>query len=173
MTDAQRAAYWKHQSRKHEDEAKARRDYDEQKALADKYRAFEADSLTEQEKATREAAELRDQLTATRTQLVDAQLAALSAGRMTDAQRATLLDGLDRTRFLKTDGTVDVDKLRGWVDGIAPPATGTPATPGTPAAPSLGQGARQGTPSPSVADGAALYRSIFPAPAEPAAATQT
>lgn len=177
MTLDQQVAYWRHHSRAHENTAKARADYDAVKAKAAQYDALQAASMTDNEKAVADA-EKRGRDAAIREvggQLVDAQVIALSAGRMADGQRDALLGGLDRSKYLKADGSVDADKVRALVDGLAPatpqvPGTGTTGAPAVPAAPSLGQGTRQGSPVPSVADGEALYRQLFPG-SDPAKAT--
>src|SRR5215218_296038 len=46
MTTEQQAAYWKHQSRKHEERARSREDYDDLKAKAAKLEKLERQSLT-------------------------------------------------------------------------------------------------------------------------------
>jgi hypothetical protein len=170
MTIEQQAAYWKHTSRKHQERSEARADYDQIRARADQLAALEAASMTEHERAVRSA---RDEARAEVLQevggrLVDAQLTVASAGRMTDEQRAALLEGLDRAKFLKPDGQVDAEKVAALVDRIAPVTGAPPTGPGSPKPPTatgLGQGARQGQPAVSVADGAALYRELFPASA--------
>ncbi|MDQ3485452.1 MAG: hypothetical protein M3445_08625 [Actinomycetota bacterium] len=52
--------------------------------------------------------------------LVDAEFRAATTGRLTDEQRDALLENVDRTRFIGTDGAVDRGALTGWVDKIAP-----------------------------------------------------
>lgn len=169
MTMEQQVAYWRHHSRQHEERAKSRADYDQIKARADQLAALEAASMSEHEKAVQSAKDAgrAEALREIGSRLVDAQVTVASAGRMTDAQRAALLEGIDRSKFLAADGQVDTAKVSALIDQIAPATgsgTGTTGT-GAPAAqtfPALGQGARQGTPGTSVADGEALYRQLFP-----------
>ena len=66
---------------------------------------------------------------------LDDELRTASAGRLSDAQRSALLDGLDRSRFLTDSGEVDAAKVREFVDAVAPAAT-TPPTGGA----RMGQG---------------------------------
>jgi hypothetical protein len=157
MTDAQRAAYYKHQARKHEQRVKAMGDYDQLKKAAEEYQRLVEASKTDAERAVEAAREegRASALAEVGAQLVEAQFTALTAGRMTDEQRDAVLDGLDRSRYL-TDGRPDVDRLRTLVDSIAP------AQPTAPTRRDLGQGARQGSVAPSLATGAELYRQQHP-----------
>lgn len=153
MTDKQAAEYWKHQARKHEGRVKSMGDYDTLKANSEQYAKLVEASKTEQEKAIDSAkAEARTAtLREVGSRLVDAQITAVSAGRMSDGMRTALLDGLDRSRFLTADGDVDADKVKAFVDGIAPAGAGTTKPV------DLGQGKRGGNAAPSLADGSSLY----------------
>lgn len=142
MTADQRENYWKFHSRKHEDTVRDLRtryaDYD---ALAAK--AAEADRLrqqveTETEKALREATEKARQeaIAQLRPALVAAEFRAASAGRIDAERLATLTEDIDLSRYLKQDGSVDLDKVTAKVDAWAPPPP--PADPNEPPAPRRG-----------------------------------
>lgn len=150
MSDKEQAAYWKHHARRHEDTVKARSDYDELKAKAD-----EADRLRQQvetgaEKALREATEnaRKTALQEFSPRLVAAEFRAASAGRIEADRLATLTDDIDMSRYLKADGSVDLDKVTAKVDAWAPKPP--PPDPNAPPPPPRGvkadpsQGARGG-----------------------------
>lgn len=123
MTDAQQAAYWKHQSRKHEDRVKGQADYDTVKAERD---ALKAAGLTENEKAIEAAkATARDEAkaearAAIMPQLVTAKFEALVGGRIPSERLTAILAPLDHTKFLTASGEVDTDKVQQYVNGLAP-----------------------------------------------------
>lgn len=160
MTDKQAAAYWKSKSRQWENRTKGMADYDTLKSTAEQYAKLVEASKTDAEKAIDAAkADARSEvLREVGSRLVDAEITAASAGRMTDNMRTALLQGLDRTRFLTDSGEVDSEKVKTFVDGIVP-ANATPA----PAAPvDLGQGKRGSNSTPSLADGVSLYDQRHP-----------
>jgi hypothetical protein len=70
------------------------------------------------------------------SKLAAAEVRAAAAGRLTDEQLVTLLDGLNLSAFVGDDGEVDQAKVVKFVDGIAPKTD-------APGFPDLGQGARQ------------------------------
>lgn len=124
MTDAEQAAYWKFHSRRHQARADERSDYDELKA-----KAAEADRLrqqveTEAQKALREATEQarKTALDEFSPRLVAAEFRAASAGRIESDRLATLTEDIDMSRYVKADGSVDLDKVAAKVDAWAPPA---------------------------------------------------
>ncbi len=129
MTVEQREAYWKHQARKHEDRVKALGDVDSLKAKAAKFDELEAAKLTPSEKAIEEArAEERAKVLAEQTRtvadrLVAAEFKVALAGRKKPEEVAALLEPLDLTKFLTSDGEVDADKVKTYADGIAPSST--------------------------------------------------
>jgi hypothetical protein len=154
MTDAQAAAYWKFHSRKHEDSVRDLRnqysDYDSVKA-----KAAEADRLRQQvetdaEKALREATETarKAALSEFSPRLVAAEFRAASAGRIDSQRLATLTEDIDMSRYLKADGSVDLDRVASKVDAWAPKPP--PLDPNQPLVPARGvkpdpsQGARGG-----------------------------
>lgn len=135
-------------SRKWEERAKAN------KTAADELEALKRSQMSDQEKAVDEAriAARAEALRDVGAKLVDAEIRAASAGRMSDEQRTVLLDGLDRSRFLTDDGDVDTAKVASFIDGIAP-AKGDDGK----RFPDLGQGRRPGKVKPSVAAGRDMY----------------
>lgn len=153
MTADQQVAYWKFQARKHEDRNRSRGDYDDLKKKAGDYDALLESQKTEQQKAV-DAARGEGKAEGLREAgvfLVEAEVRAQSANRLSDEQRAALLDGLDRTRFLNADNTVDADKVKTLIDGLAPSAGGSPDT--GKKWPDMGQGRRDNAPKTSVAAG--------------------
>jgi len=75
--------------------------------------------------------------------LVDAEVRAAAAGRVSADQVEALLEGLDRSRFITDDGDVDRDALALWVARFAPaPASGPQRPFGD-----VGQGARTTSPA--------------------------
>jgi hypothetical protein len=123
---------WKALARKHEDKAKANA------TAAKELDSLKQQTMTELEKAvatarTEARAEALREVGATR---VDDALRVALAGRPVDVD--ALLDGLDRTRFLDTEGQPDRDAIASWVDRIAP------AQDPTTSVVDLGQGNRGG-----------------------------
>lgn len=134
---------WKKMARKHEDQAKAN------KNAAAELERLKLESLDETGKAV-EAAKAEGRTAALAEvggKLVAAEFKVAASGRQLDVD--TLLEGLDRTKFLTDEGDPDTDAIAAWVDRIAPAQT-EPETdetpPGFPPMPDLGQGSRQTTP---------------------------
>lgn len=142
MTDAQQAAYWKHQSRKHENTAKARGDYDALKARAAKADELEAATATETDKAIKAARDeaAAETLLATAPRLVRAEFRAAAKGVLSDEQRDALLEDLDLTKYLTDKGEVDEDKVARKVKAFAPAGNNG----GSGGRPDMGQGRRPG-----------------------------
>lgn len=143
-------------SRKWEDRAKSRSDYDQIKAENEKLRQA---GLTESEKAIdsarSEGRQTGEAEAALRYggKLVQAEAKGLFAGRGLEADRvAVLLEHLPVGSFLTTDGDIDSKALAVYVDAVAPQAdtTRTGQAWASPAA--FGQGHREPV---SVASGAA------------------
>lgn len=122
MTAPQQAAYWKHQSRRHERRAT------ENAAAAEERDRLKAQHQTESEKAL-EAAKAAGRTEAMQ-EVVEARLSAALTGRMTDDQADALIDGVNHIKFLGTDGKVDTTKVREWVDKVAPKNDGAGAAGG-------------------------------------------
>ncbi len=132
-------------------------------AKAKQWEEFENAAKPEQQKAQEAALKAAEEAAYAKArgdfggQLVEAHITAAAAGRLSEQQRQALLLGLDRSRFLKQDGTVDTGAITTLIDGLAPSAPASP-TPGTPPVPGgFGQGARPGSPVGGLAAGAAAY----------------
>lgn len=164
MTQAQQVEYWKHQSRKHENVANARSDYDDLKTKAARADALDLELMSDAEKkvaeaTTKAAADAQAKFT---PMLVKAEFKAASAGRI-DADRIdNLLAPLNMAHFLTPAGDVDTDKVSAFVDSIAPATGGSNGT--TKLGPSShGQGQRNANAAKAtVASGADLYASRHP-----------
>jgi hypothetical protein len=154
MTDKQQAAYWKYQSRKHENTVKARSDYDDLKTKAAEADRLRQERETENEKAIREA---REQAAADERQrlapsLVQSEFRAAAKGVLTAEQTAALIEDLDLTKYLTATGEVDTAKVEKKVTAFAP--NGQQQGGGRQ---DLGQGRRDGNGKPSVAAGADMF----------------
>lgn len=153
MTIDQQAAYWKHQARKHEDRVRTMSDYDALKAERDE---LKSKTQTADEKAL-EAAKAEATTAATTAEraklapkLVTAEFKAINAGRIDADKLKDVLDGLDYTKFLTPEGDADADKVKRFVDGIAP-------ADGKRKWPDMGQGRRSSQKTTGVDAGRALF----------------
>jgi hypothetical protein len=123
MPPDQQVAYWRHQSRKHEDRASSTADYDAIKTERDQ---LKAKHQTADEKAIEDATKAAADTAAAAERgklaprLVQAEFKALVAGRIPAARLEAILAPLDHTKFLTGDGEVDTDKVQQYVDGLAP-----------------------------------------------------
>jgi hypothetical protein len=133
MTVEQREAYWKHKARKHENAVKAfPKDYDEQKALADKWREHEqkqkpADQVQREELERRIREEARKEaLKETAPRLVEAEFKAQVGSRLPADKLKLILEDLDHTKYLDADGNVDADRVKTRVEILAPAANPNP-----------------------------------------------
>jgi hypothetical protein len=164
MTPEQQAAYWKAQSRKHEDRVKAMGDYDDLKAKAGQFDQLAAASRTEHEKAIDDAkteaaraaeGRVRSEMAG---EMVTAHIRATVAGRLPEDKLAAALTGLDASKFMTAEHKVDADKVTAWVTAIVPAAP-APTRP-----PDVGQGRRNGGTSATsgIETGRDLYRERHP-----------
>lgn len=123
MSVEQQAAYWRHYARRNEDRLKQMADYAQLKEQAEAYQKYLQESQTEQQKAIVEA-EQRGRKTALAEaggHMVEAYVRAAATGRMTEEQVSTLLQGLDRTRFVNpATGQVDAQMVSAYVGMLAP-----------------------------------------------------
>jgi alanyl-tRNA synthetase len=144
MTTEQQAAYWKHQSRKHEERARSREDYDAVKAKAAELDKLREQQMSEQEKAAAKAHEAglaegrrleaaENNSKATRAML---EMALTSRGRNPE-QVETLLRHVNFESYV-ANGEPDTDAIAAYADSIAGPVTGG----GQGRGPDHGQGAR-------------------------------
>lgn len=132
------AEKWQALARKHEDRAKTN------SQAAKELEEFRRQSMTDQERAIEAARSEAKQeaIAAFAGRVAEAELRAAAAGRLTDDQVSTLLDGVNLTRFVGDDGEVDRAAVARFVDGIAPK---TAETNERQTFPDLGQGARTAT----------------------------
>lgn len=124
----------KAEARKWEDRAKAN------STAAKELEQLRQSAMTDQEKAVAEAKATGrlEALVEAAGKVASAEIKAAAAGRLTDDQVSTLLEGLNLAAFVGEDGEVDAAKVKTFVDGIAPePKNDTPVF-------DLGQGARGG-----------------------------
>lgn len=131
------AEKWKTQARKHEDRAKTNA------SAAKELEQLRQQSMSDTEKAVAQArAEGRTEaIKEAAGKMAAAEIRIAAAGRLSDQQVATLVDGVNLAAFVADDGDVDAGKVREFVDGIAPPASEATVEP---AWPDLAQGARGG-----------------------------
>jgi len=159
MTSEQQAAYWKFQSRKHENAFKSLgvKDPAELERLRQADQELErirAEQQTDTERAVSEA-EKRGRTEAAQQfgqELVKAKFEAAAAGRVPNI--AELVEDLNLTKFLGADGKPDADAITAAVNRFAPaPPAGPPADPPPPTLqPDPSQGARPPAPATNFKD---------------------
>ena len=144
MTIDQQAAYWKHQSRKHEERSKAFDGLTPEaltalREKADQHDALERELMSDKDKAIAEAEDRATQATTARfaEKLVRAEFKSAAAGRLDGDRLNNILAPLDLTKFLDKNGDVDEAKVATYVDSVAPKAA-APAPRG-PSATGLGK----------------------------------
>lgn len=155
MNDKQAAAYWKFQSRRHENTAKARGDYDDLKKQAAEAAKLRKERETENEKAVREARETAasEERAKSTPRLVSAEFRAAAKGVLTSERTSALLEDLDLTKYLDDKGEVDTAKVEKKVAAFAPKKDDKDRR-----FPDLGQGRREGSGKPSVATGREMFQ---------------
>jgi hypothetical protein len=111
----------------------------EAKDLKARLDELERAQMSEQERAVAEAREEARKETRAEfgSQLVAAEVKVAATGLLAAEQIDTLIEDLNLAKFLSQDGQVDVERVKAFVEGIAPKATD-----GTQRVPDLGQGAR-------------------------------
>lgn len=122
MTAEEQAAYWKFQSRKHENEKNALRTAAAKPAA--KPAADDNDAKPEGN-APIDAAELRKQILAEikreqAPELVRSSFKAHIGDRLPEATRDALLEDLNTAKYVKEDGSVDTDAIKARADVLAP-----------------------------------------------------
>ena len=127
MTDAQQAAYWKHQSRKHEQSAKDRSDYDAMKAKAAEYDKYVESQKTEQERAV-EAARAEGAATAraqANTDMAAAMFRLALTPRLSPQDNKEKFDlavrGFNPAGFIGEDGAIDTDAIGQYAQSFGAP----------------------------------------------------
>lgn len=138
MTPDQQIAYWRHQSRKHEDRNKQFGDLtpeqlEDLRAKAAKQELMEQELMGDHEKqvAAAKAAGSSEERALWLPQVVSAHLRGILVGRGVEGERLdALLANVNAGNFADAKGKVDVEKISTYADSlIPPPAKGTPAGP--------------------------------------------
>lgn len=161
MTDKQEAAYWRHQSRKHEDRAKSTvsdTELSELRAAAAERDQLKHAQMSDSEKAIAEAraeGEKNARL-ALAPDLVAAEFRAQSAGRVPGLD--ALVEDLNHQKFLTAEGRPDTAAISARVQALIPAGAPAGGAPQAQRGPDLEQGHRTApTNTPSVSGGADLY----------------
>lgn len=131
-------------------------DYAELKRKATEHDRLTRERETEHEKAIREAREKAEQDARAEVQpkLVMAEFRAAAAGKIEPARLATLTEDIDLKRYLKDDGSVDLDKITAKVGAWTPQSADPPKT--TPK-PDRSQGSQGSVKTTGVDKGRALF----------------
>lgn len=134
MTAEQQTAYWKHYARQHEQRVKdlgslTPEQLSELRDKAEKHDKLERELMSDKDKAIAEAKDAAETeaRNAFLPQLVLAEFKAAAAGRIPAEQLEGIVGPLDKAFFYSADGkSVDADKVKTYVDQLAPAATPTP-----------------------------------------------
>ncbi len=160
MTSAQREAYWKYQSRKHEDRVKALGNLTPEalKALQDKatkHDELERELMSDKDKAIAEAKDKANAAAIPR--VVRAEFKAAAKGVLSADQLTALLEDRDLTKYVDANGDPDEDKIDKLIKAFAPSGTqGRGTGPGA-----GGLGRTGGTPTEPGAQGRAMAERRF------------
>lgn len=167
MTPEQKAEYWRHKARIHEDRSKAFGDLTpeavaELRTKADRHDALERELLSDKDKAVLEAQEAAkaETLKAVTPKLVAAEFKAAAAGRIEADRLKEIIEPLDLSKFLTSKGEVDEVKVASYVNGIAPASPPKPRGPS-----SVGLGNRQHSDGSPGDQGRAMAAKRFGSPA--------
>lgn len=169
MTEKQQAAYWKHQSRKHEDAWKQRvgdltpEKLQELRDKAQKHDALEYELSSATDKAAKDAEKAaREKADAEyRPMLAETAFRVAIGDRKPEVEVEDFIADLNLSRFLTDDGRVDTAKVLARVEQFAPATGTTTPTPRRGPTPT-GQGQRGTTGTGddrSIEAGRELYRS--------------
>lgn len=137
MTTEQQLAYWKHQSRKHENNYKSLGDVETLKERAQKWADHEEKNKPAPKTDDKSANEpldvetLRKQIALeikmeAAPELVRSQFATLIGDRLPADKRDGILEDLDMKKYVKQDGSLDVDRIKSKAELLAPETSGTP-----------------------------------------------
>lgn len=147
MEPEQQAAYWRSMARKHEQRAKQAADYDQVKAERDELKQATQTDVERQitEATAKVRAETAQQFS---ERLAAAEFRAALAGRVNRDAATAIIEGINLTKFLASDGEVDTDMVSEHVKALL----------GVRQQPDMGQGNRGPSGSAkSVAAGRDLY----------------
>lgn len=122
MTTEQQVAYWKYHARKHEGTATARADYEDQKALAEKWREYENSNKAPDQKVLDEAIEKArsEERAKNAPRLVKAEFKAIAAGRIPSELLDAFLEDVNYQAYVKADGELDTEKITKRVGALTP-----------------------------------------------------
>lgn len=155
MTVEQKAAYWKHQARKHEDRAKASVRAEDHQALKDELEALRQAQLSDQDKALEQAkAEAKSAGEAAAAQRYQRELV-LARLQIATQQDEGALKYLDHTAFLTDSGEVDADRVAEYAELHR---AATPENPSGSGSRDIGKRGSHGGAKPSTQSGRELYR---------------
>lgn len=162
MPAEQQAAYWRHQSRRHEARANAAADYDDVKAERDRLKAAgQSDDEKVAEQARTQAVEeaRAEERAKLAPRLVAAEFKSVGAAKVPAAQLASLIAGAHAPNFLTGDGEVDTDKVTEFLEPFF-----TDGDQGSDSKqwPDMGQGKRRTTKTSGVGAGRDLFAARHP-----------
>lgn len=172
MKQDEQTAYWRHQSRRHEQRATEWQDAaggktpSEVKTEREELTKLRQAGMTDAEKKIDEAkesgrAEVRQEMAPKMARLAfDTALA-----HVPDERRSTLIENLDLSKVITDSGDIDTDKVKTIAASLAEPAKGGP----TSRTPNYGGGPRPTPTSSGVAAGAELHASRKKPAATPSA----
>lgn len=119
MTEGERTAYWRNQTKVQQKLADGRKDYDQQKADAEKWRAQQQSQMTPSEQAIA-AAKLEAKKEAA-VENADALVRGILASRgKAEVDINGLLEFVSPDRFVTADGKVDHQKVNAYANSVAP-----------------------------------------------------
>lgn len=161
MTAEHQAAYWRHQSRRHEQRANAAADYEQVKAERDQLKSEKqtpAEKDAENARAQAADAARAEERGKFAPRLVAAEFKSYGAGKIPSAQLASLISGAHAPNFLTSDGEVDTDKVADYLKPFV--SDGDEA--GSKKWPDMGQGRRPSSPTKGVGTGRDLFADRHP-----------
>lgn len=160
MKPEHQAAYWRHQSKRHETRANSVGDYDKVKTELDNLKAkhqTDDEKAAEEAKTQVEAAARADERAKLAPKLVAAEFKTVAAGHMPAGQLDALIAGAHAPNFLTADGEVDTDKVTEFLEPFMKDDDGDGDANGKKKWPDMGQGRRSSKKAKGVSAGAALY----------------
>lgn len=119
MSDKQAAAYWRNMSKNKQKEADARKDYDQQKADAEKWRQLQEEQKTPSQKQIDEAI-LRGKKEAAADNALSMVSVILTTRGKSDKEASDLLEFVNPQSLLTSDGGVDRQKVTNLADKLVP-----------------------------------------------------
>ncbi len=172
MTAEQQAAYWKHQSRRHESRAKAFGDLSPERLAELREKAARQDELEHElsseadkrERAAREAAQSEADARY-RPMLAETAFRVAIGDRKTDDEITDFLADLNMARFITDEGKVDTAKVLARVEQFAPAKGDQQQQRKGPTVMAHGTGSGSGKSTLATLSGSELYDRLHPKPA--------